>query len=78
MKRPLKPNCLFFSAALVLPLLASCGLPAASGRSMGRVMAMSATPADAQSHAAAIDALREIQAAQDEEILTPPAAGSMR
>lgn len=75
MKKPIKPTCLLLSAALVLPLLASCGIPAATGRSMGRVMAMSATPADAESHKAAVDALREIHNAKN---LTPPAAGSTR
>jgi hypothetical protein len=78
MNPPAKTSCLFLATALVLPLLASCSLPGAAWRSVSSLLAMSASPADPAAQQTAFDGLREIQAAQEEESLTPPAADSTR
>lgn len=66
-------------AAVFLPLLGSCGLPAATGRSLNRMLYSSSTGDEAgPARAAMFESLGDIHREVDSAEVNPPAAGSTR
>lgn len=73
------PIVLLVLAAVWLPLLNSCGLPAATGRSLNRMLYSSSTGDESvRARTAMFESLGEIHREEETAAVNPPAAGSTR